>query len=98
MGMYDYLECQYPIPDTAAKEHYASARWQTKSLACDFTTYRILSDGELVEMHTHVAGSMVHEPFTGTLHFYDRIGRWWVDVTCEFDNGWLKKIHAEATE
>ena len=98
MGTFDYLECQYPLPTGPASAHYPKAAWQTKDLACDFNTYSLLETGELVERNINQTGDMVHEDYTGELVFYDKLSRWWVDVVCQFDNGWLTQLEVRTVE
>jgi len=44
MGMFDYLECQLPLPDT---DETLTFDFQTKSLDCWLDNYQIRSDGTL---------------------------------------------------
>lgn len=45
MGMFDELTCDYPLPDPA----YQHRIFQTKSLECQMTTYRISAEGRLLQ-------------------------------------------------
>lgn len=48
MGMFDDIECEYPLPDTDA-EVVPDLAFQTKSLECYLGKYRIDGEGRLWE-------------------------------------------------
>jgi hypothetical protein len=55
MGMFDTVECFYPLPDTSPRElddmnrnDDLSGGFQTKSLECTLASYTITKDGNLL--------------------------------------------------
>jgi hypothetical protein len=46
MGMYDTVDCRYPIPQTEGVDR---TDFQTKDLGCDLVTYTITADGLLLD-------------------------------------------------
>lgn len=47
MGMFDYVKCEYPMPE--GFEDVQDAAHQTKDLECYMTNYLITREGRLVE-------------------------------------------------
>lgn len=43
MGMFDYLRCEYPLPDG-----YTAPEFQTKDFDCEMVTHVITADGRLM--------------------------------------------------
>lgn len=75
MGMFDYLTCEYPLPDPA----FQGNEFQTKSGECQLEKLRITKEGLL--MRSQWCGSKPdgsvnvvesHWPFTGSIVFYDQ--------------------------
>lgn len=60
MGMFDYIICEYPLPDGFT----ASDEFQSKDLDCMLSSYIITSDGRLIldNIDCH---------YDGTLNFYN---------------------------
>jgi hypothetical protein len=81
MGVFDYLRCEYPLPDPK----HNLIEWQTKDTPSPFLMdYTITQDGRLLESQTQVikdkeaplgffiekTGELLELPFDGDLHFY----------------------------
>jgi hypothetical protein len=60
MGMFDYVQCNYPLPGTTPE---LFDEYQTKCLGCEMKTVTITEDGCLV-------GYEEFENYTGTVEFY----------------------------
>jgi hypothetical protein len=72
MGMFDWIECKYPLPDGRTVEGA-----QTKDLECNLDHYTITGDGMLWrEFYKWEGYDDAHRPgefvrFSGLLNFYD---------------------------
>ena len=66
MGMFDYLQCDYPLPGNPPEGVQTATDFQTKNLACLLLHYTITSEGRLVEQGG--AEDLTH--FTGKVNFY----------------------------
>ncbi len=63
MGMYDYVKCEYPLPDSRIQDEV----FQTKDFDNELATYRITREGRLV--YEQVRYELVPEaerPYYGT--------------------------------
>jgi hypothetical protein len=79
MGMFDQIECQYPLPgDPPEFARKSGHRFQTKDFGCVLATYRIAEDGRLLLLDGGTYGAKPGSgddpeeiPFTGEVDFYD---------------------------
>lgn len=63
MGMFDYLRCEYVLPNPEAQEF----EFQTKDLECQMARYLITATGQLVEHATRTESVPEEErPYFGT--------------------------------
>ncbi len=72
MGMFDYIICEYPLPDDPAewiKRDALDRSMQTKSLNCFLETYRITVDGKLLKEMGEV-GEEESITYHGDVFFY----------------------------
>lgn len=89
MGMYDYVDVRYPLPnDIRPAEHRYRADWQTKSFDCILDVYIIEADGSLWRRAIHDSYEPVSPPYTGWVNFYMldiRSGnKVWLEYDAEF--------------
>jgi hypothetical protein len=103
MGMFDYVNCHYPLPGKVQPDTY---EFQSKSTDCKLDVYTISKDGILsVERNGgSVAGFRMSEEsdYTGGITFYtysknsefDESSTWY-EYAAEFKNG--KLIDIETT-
>lgn len=52
MGMYDYVKCEYPLPDGTIR---ANAEFQTKDFDCMMDVVTITAEGRLMLRESHYA-------------------------------------------
>jgi hypothetical protein len=104
MGLYDYLRCEYPLPEGAPVDGY-----QTKDTPAQFLErYTITADGRLMERRVELewiddpgrgliggyfaavpgTGEWVEIPLHGDLWFYD--GEW--EFRARFTEGRIARI------
>ncbi len=95
MGMFDWVECEYPLPD---REEWMGT-FQTKCLEKDLDYFVITESGELRKRgETGLEGEMTPiEPklvnFTGALYFYDfNTKDGWVEYLADFCDGRMRKV------
>jgi len=83
MGMFDDIQCDYPLP----LPEYQRNHFQTKSLHCTLSRYRITKDGRLVD------GFAQEVPYDGDLYFYDipRPGGW-IEFRATFREGRVTEL------
>lgn len=78
MGMFDYVICNYPLPDG---EDGSGREFQTKDTDSQYLDrYEIRADGTLW-FQRHPQGGMVQQYFTGPINFYSS------NVTASGPNG-----------
>lgn len=107
MGMFDYVECEHPLPDGWDMSGDAVGL-QTKAFDCDMTTVRIGANGRLtVERYDWETVPKAERPhpnddgMLGLIGSMRRVNRRWVDLDFhgEFDFGGLEVIgHDEPDE
>lgn len=70
MGMFDYVNCEYPLPGEPVLE--SARQFQTKDLECALDTYTITEDGQLEVLRWREGGDVAEtlEHFTGEIVFY----------------------------
>ena len=70
MGLFDIIECEYPIPD----DRYQNLQFQTKDLECLLDHYTITRDGRLMrhaKRESHGPEQDVEWPYHGDICIYD---------------------------
>jgi hypothetical protein len=78
MGMFDYIVCEYPLPDGADPSKF---EFQSKDLDCALDTYTISKDGKLIHDQNFDASpneeamdtttkKLTEIPYHGYLRFY----------------------------
>lgn len=69
MRLFDYLECEHDLPDGLRPDGIV---FQTQSLDCDQTSFRITKDGRLIEAYDPPLGDEVSREVRreGTIKFY----------------------------
>jgi len=70
MGLFDIIECEYPIPDDRCQK----LQFQTKDLECLLNHYTITRDGRLMRQarrESHGPEQDVEWPYHGDLCIYD---------------------------
>lgn len=97
VGMFDYLKCHVPLPDT---EEVSSHEFQTKSLRNLMDRYEIRADGTL--WREHVDGQWVNDEshfLGGYLNEIEETRRWLpvsdVHQDIIFYTGWKKGVLRE---
>jgi hypothetical protein len=86
MGLFDYLRCDLPLPDSGP-----AVEFQTKSLRCTLTQWRITRDGRLVGEDGADAG------YHGVLRFYTGgPGEPWREYEAQFTEGALVGLRPAA--
>jgi hypothetical protein len=86
MGMFDRVLCELPLPDGGP-----AAEFQTKSLRCELTLWRITREGRLVGQDGSDAG------YHGVMRFYTGgTGQPWREYEAQFTEGALVGLHAAA--
>lgn len=70
MGMYDYLKCEYPLPDKEAQDY----EFQTKDFGCVLELFVIMPDGKLLSNNANVwaqndGGKLEPYSHTGEIEF-----------------------------
>ena len=106
MGMFDYLICEYELPEKIVQHEV----FQTKDLDCDLDRYTIGVDGYLYKLEWDDDGSghpvsvkSERYDFHGDIHFYTHIGEpktpedWdspdiWFEYVARFSYGKLDSI------
>ena len=100
MGMFDYLRCEYPLPDADMQDHV----FQTKSLADPWShDYVISKDGWLFLKewdcgNCHHTARHVPVEFSGFIEFHDfraDIGSEWMSYGAIFEHGKLSKLEVD---
>lgn len=89
MGMFDYVDCEVPLPGLRSK----MGNMQTKDFECSMSTYTIKEDGTL---WTDCYGKPVQlAGYHGMLNFYamERGGKWH-EFNAKFTDGKLEGIEA----
>lgn len=72
MGMFDYIKCEYPLPDTEAQD----SDFQTKDLDCTMAQYTITREGKLIHHTTRMEVVPEEErPFYGTPRWDGPLGQ-----------------------
>lgn len=63
MGMYDFVICEYPLPDSEVQD----AKFQTKDFDCNLDEYVITKDGMLIhKVFTYEVVPEEERPYYGT--------------------------------
>lgn len=66
MGMFDWIVCEYPLPELPDDTYFDEA-FQTKSLDCHLDHYTITKEGTLILHSTEMVGVPEEErPYYGT--------------------------------
>lgn len=111
MGMFDYIRCEYPLPD--GLDPKAALTCQSKDFGCDMHVYTITPDGRL--LHEDSGSAWVPDPkpwpvrevpFHGWLTFYTSTGDInnrdeatsdyrWWEYRAKFTDGRLVEIRSE---
>jgi len=89
MGLYDMIECDYPLPGNPECDN----NWQTKSLRNLLDYYKIGKDGSLYVDPIANDSWQVLKDFRGEIVFHnaDANDKWW-EYSALFDNGKLLSI------
>lgn len=99
MGLFDYVNCKYPLPVDGSNER----EYQTKDTPSQYMDrYEIREDGQLWFIE-HGAEKPVFCPMTGEIRFYTSVGHrpylrkgesdGWIEFSSYFVNGILKEVH-----
>lgn len=97
MGMFDYIDCKYPLPDKEAQD----LGFQTKSLNCTMTKFEINEAGRLIEYRhryaedeSEVDSIQLHDyEYHGYLNFYTSTkDNKWYQYKAKFTDGTVVNI------
>ncbi len=102
MGMFDYVKCEYPLPDPELQ----TEEFQTKDFDCVMDAYIITSEGRLLlqpSQWVDISGQPLNDPgpptdidHHGYLRFYTSRngphGRLWYEYSARFTDGQLVSI------
>jgi hypothetical protein len=94
MGMFDWIRCEYPLPDPKHQQ----LDFQTKDLDCLLDTYVISAAGRLIrESRRDDSTATVEYPFHGDFRFYDldpARDHGFIEYVARFTHGRLEWIRA----
>lgn len=99
MGMFDYITCEYPLPDYP--KNAPRDGFQTKDLNLSCNEYTIDGNGILKLTRCWTATNNYSEQvkinenlyYTGTLNFYDEYKSDWYEYNAEFADGKLISVN-----
>lgn len=95
MGMFDYVRCEYPLPDG---RNPTANSYQTKDLYLELGLATITAEGQLLYRdYEEPESSNRNDDYTGSLSFYDFVSKTgeWFEYTAEFVDGKLQSITSE---
>lgn len=113
MGMFDYVQCDYPLPSeekpTIKTERFNAVEFQTKDTACRMDKYTIELNGNLMIERDWGVGDYETAPkeksdYTGWMTFYTSEGHplfpdyKWFEYEAEFFRGQLHCIKGGVTQ
>jgi hypothetical protein len=78
MGLFDTVICEHPLPDACPEREF-----QTKSLGCTMSRYRLGAGGRFIDSDGLDTG--LH----GVLHFYGGSRATWWEYEAKFSDGQL---------
>jgi len=96
MSLYDYISCDYPLPDLGHNDSYdcfAGSTFQSKDTPSQYLdNYKITSNGQLIQFSS---GLSTNSHFTGIVNFYDYLAHEydncnWIETYSSYEGGWIE--------
>lgn len=96
MGMFDYIKCDYPLPQSRVQGNV----FQTKDFDSNMDSYLITQDGKLQKTSGNWFGRKIENgdykdvPYNGVINFYELLVfntefKQWYEYSATFVDGWL---------